>query len=70
MNWYIVFYLKRILQGIGFAILIAIYFGGIFLFAHELKVNSDKREELEKLKREKLELEIKVLKETINEREH
>ena len=62
--------MKRILQGIGFVILISLFIGGIYIFAHALKVNSDKREELEKLKREKLELEIKVLKETINEREH
>lgn len=57
--------MKRILQGIGFVILISLYFGGIYKFAHELKVNSDRKEELRKLEREKLELEIKLLKDSI-----
>jgi hypothetical protein len=57
--------MKRILQGIGFVLLLSLYFGGMFQFAHELKVNSDRKEELIKLEREKLELEIKSLKDSI-----
>jgi len=57
--------MKRILQGIGFVLLLSFYFGAMFKFAHELKVNSDRKEELIKLEREKLELEIKSLKDSI-----
>lgn len=57
--------MKRILQGIGFVILISLYFGGIYQFAHKMKENSDRKEELRKLEREKLELEIKLLKDSI-----